>query len=392
LRIYLVFEVGSAGTPPRTPLKFPSTDQTVMITGDYLTDPLVTEALAIVNSVVPQSLLSIAPSTYVSGSTVTYNADAASTCYWPSGGCIRTSDGTGYVKDVYTCLGTNQWGLTYDDGPTSNIVNGVDTSDSLAIYNELQKLGVQATFFSVGSNIIQNPAILKKIEAAGHQIAVHTWTHHPMTSLTNAQIVAEIKYTEAIIFQTIGKVPSYIRPPYGDIDDRVRAISNALGYHVAIWNQDSTDADVTDTTANHDIVYNKILSWFNLGASFVSLEHDISTFTSGIAVSVLQYIQSLKAAGTPIKFSIMPVGQCNSHDFYTYPVATTANTTIVTNVTTAIATTRPITTVQIVTTALITSVPTTVSAPIAVLKPVANGASRVGVGLGTIFAIIFLWI
>ncbi|KAJ1566133.1 hypothetical protein HK096_009004 [Nowakowskiella sp. JEL0078] len=113
--LILTLTVGAAGTAPKTPAKFPSTDQTVMITGDYLTDPLVTEALAIVNAVVPQSLLSISPSTYIKESSVTYNADAASTCYWPSNQCIRTADGTGYVKDVYTCLGTNQWGLSYGE-------------------------------------------------------------------------------------------------------------------------------------------------------------------------------------------------------------------------------------------------------------------------------------
>ncbi|KAJ1566134.1 chitin deacetylase [Nowakowskiella sp. JEL0078] len=341
--------VGDSGKAPRIPTNFPSTDQNVLISGALLQDHLVTDALAIVNSVVPQNLLSIAPSTYIKDSNVKYNADASANCYWPSNQCIRKTDGTGYIKDVYTCLGTNQWGLSYDDGPTSNIVNGVNTADSLAIYNELQKLNVTATFFSVGSNVIQNQAVLKTIEAAGHQIGIHTWTHHPLTSLTNAQIVAEIKYTEAIIYQAIGKVPSYLRPPYGDVDDRVRAIANALGYHVAIWNQDSTDADVTTTTANRDTVYNIILSWFGLATSFVSLEHDINTFTSGIAVSALQQIQKLKAAGTPIKFNIMSVGQCNNHQLYTYPVVlnTTANATTV--VTTTIKKTTTTSNVQTVT-------------------------------------------
>ncbi|KAJ1566135.1 hypothetical protein HK096_009006 [Nowakowskiella sp. JEL0078] len=178
--------VGDVGTAPRTPIKFPSTTQSVLISGTFLQDPLVTDALAIVNKVVPA--MPMRP-------------------------------------------------LLVNDGPTVNVVNG--------------------------SNVIQNPSILRTLDVAGHQID-------------------------------------------GDVDDRVRAIANELGYHMALWNQDSRDADVTANTANGVTVLNTITSWFNLGTSFVSLEHDISTFTNQIAVNALQQIQKLKAVGTPIKFSIQP--------------------------------------------------------------------------------------
>jgi peptidoglycan/xylan/chitin deacetylase (PgdA/CDA1 family) len=36
-----------------------------------------------------------------------------------------------------------------------------------------------------------------------------------MTSLTNEQIVAELKWTEKAIFDTIGVTPIYWRPPFG---------------------------------------------------------------------------------------------------------------------------------------------------------------------------------
>ena len=53
-----------------------------MISGSYLTDPIVTSALQYVESVVPASLLNITPSTYIQFSTVTYKADPIATCYW----------------------------------------------------------------------------------------------------------------------------------------------------------------------------------------------------------------------------------------------------------------------------------------------------------------------
>ncbi|KAJ1558740.1 chitin deacetylase, partial [Nowakowskiella sp. JEL0078] len=64
-----------------------------------------------------------------------------------------------------------------------------------------------ATFFVVGTNILTNPNQLQLHVSGGHQVGSHTWSHRPLTSLTNEQIVAEIKYTEAAIFREIGKVP-----------------------------------------------------------------------------------------------------------------------------------------------------------------------------------------
>lgn len=53
--------------------------------------------------------------------------------------------------------------------------------------------------------------------------------------LTNAQIVAELGYTRKVIKQVLGVTPTLMRAPYGDIDDRVRAISLAMGMVPVIW-------------------------------------------------------------------------------------------------------------------------------------------------------------
>jgi peptidoglycan/xylan/chitin deacetylase (PgdA/CDA1 family) len=53
--------------------------------------------------------------------------------------------------------------------------------------------------------------------------------------MTNAQIVAELGWTRKIIKDVTGVSPTTMRPPYGDIDDRVRAISLAMGMVPIIW-------------------------------------------------------------------------------------------------------------------------------------------------------------
>ena len=53
---------------------------------------------------------------------------------------------------------------------------------------------------------------------SGHQVAVHTWSHPYLTTLTNEQIIAELGWTRQAIRDVIGVSPSMMRPPYGDIE------------------------------------------------------------------------------------------------------------------------------------------------------------------------------
>ncbi|RUP43737.1 hypothetical protein BC936DRAFT_136801 [Jimgerdemannia flammicorona] len=76
---------------------------------------------------------------------------------------------------------------------------------------------------------------------SGHQIAIHTWSHHVLTSLTNEQIIVELKWTETIIKEVCGVTPKYFRPPQGDYDDRVRSIASQLGYTAILWDLDTND-------------------------------------------------------------------------------------------------------------------------------------------------------
>ena len=71
-------------------------------------------------------------------------------------------------------------------------------------------------------------------------IAVHTWTHPYMTTLTDSQVLAELGWTMQIIHDSSGgRVPRFWRPPYGDTDARVTAIASAVfGLTTVIWNHE----------------------------------------------------------------------------------------------------------------------------------------------------------
>jgi peptidoglycan/xylan/chitin deacetylase (PgdA/CDA1 family) len=50
------------------------------------------------------------------------------------------------------------------------------------------------------------------------QIAVHTWSHPPLTTLSNEQVIAEFGWSKKVIKDVLGITPIYYRPPFGDVE------------------------------------------------------------------------------------------------------------------------------------------------------------------------------
>jgi len=224
-----------------------------------------------------------------------------SRCWWTCGGCTRQTD-------ITECPTAMDWGLTYDDGPsfyTSNLLS----------YLDQQKL--KSTFFVVGSRVISFPAILQTQYMGGHQIAVHTWSHPPLTTLSNEEIIAELGWSKKVIKDVLGVTPNIMRPPYGDIDDRVRAISIAMGLTPVIWTRISPLA--TFDTGDFNIhagtitVQQVLQNWEDIignattrSSGFIVLEHDLFEQTVEIATG---YILPDALAHNP-PFTIQPVISC----------------------------------------------------------------------------------
>ena len=135
--------------------------------------------------------------------------------------------------DVTTCPDKLTWGLTHDDGPAYYTPN---------LLQYLDQVNLKTTFFVVGSRAISYPAILREEFMSQHQIAVHTWSHPAMTTLSTEEAIAELGWTKKIIKDVLGVTPQYWRPPYGDIDDRIRAIGQAMDLTPVMWTRISPTA------------------------------------------------------------------------------------------------------------------------------------------------------
>ncbi|KAH9002195.1 carbohydrate esterase family 4 protein [Lactarius hatsudake] len=130
-------------------------------------------------------------------------------------------------------------GISFDDGPLP---------PSEKLYAFLQANNVKATHFFIGVNIVNNPqTFLHAFVTNQDDIAVHTWTHPHMTTLSNEDVVAQLAWTMEVIHNsTGGRVPRFWRPPFGDTDVRVSAIAKeVLGLTTVVWNQDTEDWTLT---------------------------------------------------------------------------------------------------------------------------------------------------
>ncbi|CAG8788738.1 24718_t:CDS:2, partial [Gigaspora margarita] len=203
-------------------------------------------------------------------------------CWWSYNLCT-TPKAAGLKPDVVACPEPGTWGLTYDDGPNCS---------HTVFYDFLKQNNQKATMFFIGSNVASLPNEAKRALADGHQICVHTWSHQYMTTLTNEEVLAELYYTLKVIKYVIGVTPLCWRPPFGDVDDRIRAIAQQLNLTTIIWNLDTNDwnetPDGTETSAQVDTTFQGFVNMgingtFN-NSGVIVLEHELDNNTMSKAV------------------------------------------------------------------------------------------------------------
>ncbi|TNY23989.1 hypothetical protein DMC30DRAFT_371950 [Rhodotorula diobovata] len=152
-------------------------------------------------------------------------------CSWSSAHCFGEHDISDAPDGMY--------GVNFDDGPVPA---------SLPLYDFLEKQNQTATHFLIGTNVVDYPDAFKRVLDIGGHVAVHTWSHPLMTSMDDMQVLGELGWTAQAIFDhSNGIVPKFWRPPYGDADNRVRAIAEEVfGLTLVAWNRDSNDWCLND--------------------------------------------------------------------------------------------------------------------------------------------------
>lgn len=113
------------------------------------------------------------------------------------------------------------------------------------ILDILERADVRLTFFLTGDQVRGSPELVRRMALAGHELADHSYSHPDFTTLSDTEILEELRRNEQLIQQILGPratLRPYFRFPYGAYDRRTRDLVIRAGYLPVHWSLDLQDA------------------------------------------------------------------------------------------------------------------------------------------------------
>jgi peptidoglycan/xylan/chitin deacetylase (PgdA/CDA1 family) len=196
---------------------------------------------------------------------------------------IDTTGGPGFGFEhfkQYDFLQPGEVVLTFDDGPWPH-----NTQEVLAA---LAANCTKAVFFPIGEHTMWAPEILKQVDAAGHTIGSHTWSHKDLSKLTAQDAKDEIEKGISAVAWGLGhpaspffRFPALRHPP--------EDVTYLGERNIAIF---STDMDSFDFKIRKpDQVISSVLSKLKKNGKGIVLMHDFQRATADAAPELLKQLK-----------------------------------------------------------------------------------------------------
>ena len=196
-------------------------------------------------------------------------------------GCYFVS--SGFFMPMYCFAKTTDKviAITFDDGPVPD-----GTPQVLQI---LKDANAEAAFFCIGERIAGNEGIIRQLDAEGHIIGNHSYTHAALFDLfPSKKMLAEMQQLDGELFNITGKKTKLFRPPYGVMNPNLKNAIIKGGYLPIGWSVRSYDTMAT----NADALLQKVTRQIKPGAIF--LFHD----RCPVSVAMLPgFLAEVKAKG-----------------------------------------------------------------------------------------------
>jgi peptidoglycan/xylan/chitin deacetylase (PgdA/CDA1 family) len=121
--------------------------------------------------------------------------------------------------------------LTFDDGPQPEV--------TAFVLDELKQYQAKATFFCIGKNVQEQPALYQRILSEGHRVGNHTQNHLNGWKTEDAEWLSNVKEASNWIDSDL------FRPPYGKIRSfQAKLLQEAHPpFRIIMWNVLSADFD-----------------------------------------------------------------------------------------------------------------------------------------------------
>jgi peptidoglycan/xylan/chitin deacetylase (PgdA/CDA1 family) len=136
--------------------------------------------------------------------------------------------------------------LTFDDGP--------DPAGTPAVLDALDAVGVKATFFLVGEQLMRNHAIARDAAARGHELALHGFEHVEHDSLRPQAARDDIARGLGSFEAATGRKPRFFRPPYGRFSEASYDACRHLGLEPVYWSSWGMDWEAIGADRIADLV------------------------------------------------------------------------------------------------------------------------------------------
>ena len=168
--------------------------------------------------------------------------------------------------------------LTFDDGPSETTPHILDI---------LKQAGGRATFCVLGSRINSYSDTVRRTVDEGSEIATHTWDHKKLSTLYEQDAASQMSSVcDAVKSITGGYEVKFVRPPYGSVNDTVKAAAASEGLSVANWSVDTLDWKTKDPQSTFEAVKK------DLKDGCIILCHDLYGQTGEAMEQVIPYIVS----------------------------------------------------------------------------------------------------
>jgi peptidoglycan-N-acetylglucosamine deacetylase len=131
--------------------------------------------------------------------------------------------------------------LTFDDGP--------HPEGTPAVLAELDRLGVRATFYVVGSQARRYPARLRDVVAAGHELGLHGARHLPHGLVPPVVLERGLRDARAEIEDLAGVPLRTLRSPFGAVSLSTLRFASRSGMRVVGWSRWGRDWERRATPA-----------------------------------------------------------------------------------------------------------------------------------------------
>ena len=163
---------------------------------------------------------------------------------------------------------------------------GYENGGTAQILDTLQKHGVKAAFFLVGSYLEQNPELVRRMAAEGHTVGNHTYHHKNMAEIADETSFREELSSVETLYKTITgeEMARYYRPPQGVYSEENLKMAKALGYKTVFWSLAYVDW-LNDRQPSREEAFSKLLPRIHNGA--IVLLHSTSETNAEILDELL---------------------------------------------------------------------------------------------------------